>query len=154
MAAIGILWGGPKCYRKKRFKDFMVFFEWFDEETMEVGRGEPTMVITRANRFALSGNRGSVLVPMGAAWKYADSKTGGPTRELVQFAAGACDELGLEPSKMNVFKVADAIVENVDELLRMPPEPSPDKFVSRKAKAIGEVTILDGGRVVGQSELH
>lgn len=154
MAAIGILWGGPKCYRRRRFKDFMIFFEWFDPEKMEVGQGEPTLVITRAHRFALSGNRGSVLIPLNAAYKYADSKSGGPTRWMAEFAVGACHELGLEPSPLNAHKIIDAVVEHLPDLLRMPPAPHPDKFASRQAAPAGELEVLVDGKTVLETGVH
>jgi hypothetical protein len=151
---MALLFGGPKCYRKHSKGDLAIFLEWYDPERDELGVGEPCMVITRRDRFGLSGNRGSAVIMLDAAHQYADSKTGAPTRHLVQFAKAACRELSLEPSRMNAFKIADAIVEWLPDLLRMPPAPNPDKFFSRKAKPLAEVSIIDQGELVHEGEIH
>jgi hypothetical protein len=151
---MGIRLGGETCWLKRKTGDLLVFFEWWDNERDVLGQGEPTMFIGRAARVALSGNRGAAVLPMQQAHYHVDSKTGGPTRHAIEFAKGACDQLGLEPSRMNVFKIASAIADNIPDLLRMPPEPSPDKFASRKAKPIGEVKVVLGGETIVEDEIR
>jgi hypothetical protein len=147
------LGSNEKCHSKRRYKDFLIFFEWFDNTTDTLGEGEPTMFITRANRFALSGNRSAVAIPMAQGYLHADSKTGGPTPHLLMFCVGGCKELGLEPSRMNIRHLADAIVDNLPDLLRMPPAPSKDKFKSRSNVPIGEAKVMLDGEVIRETEV-
>lgn len=150
---MGILLGGPKCFGKRVKGDLAIFFEWFDPATDEIGKGEPAMMITRRDKLGLSGNRGSATIMLDAAYKYADSRSGNPTRRLLKFSMDACVQLGLEPSKMNTYKIADAIVENLPDLLRMPPAPNPDKFTSRRAPSLGEAKLVQDGKVISEGEV-
>lgn len=152
---MGILLGGPKSYKKYRAKGgISVFLEWFDPERDEVGMGEPALIISRANKFALSGNRGCATIMLEQAYLYADSKRGEPTPRLMLFSKSACEAMGMEPSRMNIFAIASAIVDALPDLVAMPPAPNPDKFASRKAKPIGEVSLTVDGKCVSEGEIH
>lgn len=152
---MGILLGGPSCWKKQRVKGgLMVFLEWWNDEKSEVGSGEPALFITRADKFGLSGNRGSACITLPQAHLYADSKTGGPTPRLIAFARGACSELGLEPSRMNVKAIADAIVDFLPDLLTMPPEPRPEQVGIKAPPPLAEVTLVDQGKVVYEGTVH
>lgn len=152
---MGILLGGPTCWKKQRVKGgLMVFLDWWDDETDSLGKGEPALFIARADKFGLSGNRGCACITLPQAYLYADSKSGAPTSRLIAFASGAATELGLEPSRMNVKAIADAIVDFLPDLVHMPPEPNPDQFVSRKAKPLGEISLQVDGQTVSHGEVH
>jgi hypothetical protein len=148
-----LLLGGPKCYKHHAYKQFVVYYEWFDYDTDTIGKGEPTIFIRRKYAGALAGNRGSIAIQLPKAHLYADSVTGGPTPYLVAFAMGACKELGLEPSRQNIRQIADCIVDNLPDLLRMPPAPRDTKFQSdHSEKKAAEATIfVDGTKVSEQS---
>jgi hypothetical protein len=150
---MGILLGGPKSYRQHKCAGgITVFLEWFDPERDELGRGEPALIVARTDKFGLSGNRGCATIMLEAAYKYAGSVSGAPTETLVRFATRACIQLGLEPSKMNAKAIADAIVNYLPDLLRMPPAPNPNQFASQKAKpGIGEVALVADGKVVAEA---
>ncbi len=148
----GVLLGGPSCFKKQRVSGgLMVFLEWWEDATSTVGRGEPSLWITRADRYGLSGNRGSACITLPQAYLYADSKTGAPTQRLIEFSLGACRELGLEPSRMNVKAIADAIVDFLPDLVRMPPEPRQDQVHGKPAPVIGEVKLVREGEVIHES---
>jgi hypothetical protein len=146
---------GPQAHLIRQARGGLtVYFEWFDNDRNELGRGEPTLFIARTARFALSGNRGSVAIPMQHAHQHADSKTGAPTAYLIAFAARGCVELGLEPSRDNVRMLADAIVDNLPDLIKMPPEPHPDAFASAKSKPLGVIEVKADGKVVAEEEIR
>jgi hypothetical protein len=145
---MGLMLGGERCWKKRRVSGgLMVFYEWFE--------GEGTMFIAREQRFALSGNRGSAAIAQPQAYLYADSKTGAPTKRLILFAAQACKALSLESSRQNIRVIADAIVDGLEDLLRMPPEPDEKKFTGKPDEPMGEMTLLDSsGRELVSSEIH
>lgn len=139
--------GGTKCWKKRRVSGGLaVFYEWFEDKA--------TLFITRDQQFALSGNRGSAAIAQDVAHLYADSTTGAPTPHLIAFAAQACGELSLEPSRMNIKKIADVIVEGLEDLVRMPPEPSHLQLHGKKERPIGEIELKSGGRTVAAHEIH
>lgn len=142
---MGLQLGGDACWKKRRASGGLaIFYEWFE--------GEGAMFITRAHQSALAGNRGSAAITQPQAHLYADSKTGAPTPRLIQFAAKACTEIGLEASRMNIKAIADAIVDGLEDLVRMPPEPAGRKAKSGKPE--GEIALLDGmGRSLVSGEL-
>ena len=138
--------GGEACWKKHTSRGFGVFFEWFE--------GEPTVFFTRANRFALSGNRESAAIALPKAHEYAHSKTGAPTPRAMIFAAQACERLGLEPSRGNVYAMLETIMDALPELLKMPPEPSHHALTGKNEKPVGEASIIVDGQTVLESEIH
>lgn len=144
---MGLMLGGERCWKKRRATGGLaIFYEWFE--------GEATIFITRANKSALSGNRGSAAIAQSQAYLYADSKTGAPTGRLIQFAMKACTEIGLEPSRMNVRAIADAIVDGLEDLLRMPPEPTHKQFTGKAEHPLGEMDLIHDGQTVVSTEIH
>jgi hypothetical protein len=144
---MGIMLGGERCWKKRVASGGLsVFYEWFE--------GEATMFITRRDKFGISGNRGSAAIAQGQAYLYADSKTGAPTMRLMLFAGQACTELGLEPSRMNMKAIADAIVDGLEDLLRMPPEPTHKAVTGKDPRPVGELSLIAGGREVISTEIH
>lgn len=144
---MGLMLGGDACWKKRVVKGGLaVFYEWFE--------GEGTMFITRAHQSALSGNRGSAAITQEQAHLYADSKTGAPTERLLIFAMKACVEIGLEPSRMNVRHIADAIVEGLEDLLRMPPEPTHKQLTGKNPWPVAELEVMQGNTTLISTEIH
>jgi hypothetical protein len=144
---MGLMLGGERCWKKRRAKGGLaIFYEWFE--------GKATLFITREHQSALSGNKGSCAIAQDCAWMYADSKTGAPTQRLIAFAMQACVELGLEPSRMNVKAIADAVVDGLEDLLRMPPEPTHKQFTGKMERPLGEIDLKVDGQTVVSTEIH
>lgn len=144
---MGIMLGGERCWKKRRAKGGLaVFYEWFE--------GEGTMFLTREHQGVLAGNKGSCAITQPQAYLYADSKTGAPTMRLLQFAMKACVELSMEPSRMNIRHIADAIVDGLEDLVRMPPEPTERQLTGKTPRPIGELELMDHGRTVISTEIH
>lgn len=144
---MGLMLGGDRCWMKRRASGgLFLFYEWFE--------GEATLFITRDQRFALSGNRGSAAIAQPQAYLYADSKTGAPTMRLLKFAMDACRELNLEPSRLNVKVIADAVVDGLEDLVRMPPEPTHKAVHGKNEAPVGEIALIHGGKTIAESEIH
>lgn len=144
---MGLLLGGERCWKKRVASGGLaVFYEWFE--------GEATLFLTRRDKFGLSGNRGSAAIAQGQAYLYADSTSGAPTMRLMEFAGKACSELGLEPSRMNVKAIADAIIDGLEDLIRMPPEPTHRQFTGKNERPVGEMDLMVDGERVISTEVH
>lgn len=150
-----ILLGGPKCHAKRRAAGGLsVFLEWFDPKKDEIGTpdGDPALFITRADKYGLSGNRGSACITLAQAHLYADSMSGAPTMRLIEFARQAANELGLEPSRQNIYAISSAIVDAIPDLVNMPPAPKADKPPS--GRPVGEASLLVDGDEITSMEMH
>lgn len=121
------------AYRKsipspKKYGDFVVFFKHIEFKDNQ-GRMEPCMII-RSPRY-----KRSFIIPMENAHLYADSISGEPTKELVMLAVTVAKCIGIGDSKSNCYRVASAIVDNLPDLIEMPPhEGVTQKDIERKAE--------------------
>lgn len=74
--------------------------------------------------------RAGFIICLSAAWKYADDNY------LAQQAYAAAEYMGLGTDSFTVYNVARAINDNLEDLVKMKPEPE------EKPKVIGEGTLL------------
>lgn len=70
---------------------------------------------------------GAMVILMSAAHLYAHSRTGGPTPYLVQRCIGALGVMKLTPQPWTIKKLADIVLDELPELLKMRPEPTDEK---------------------------
>jgi len=63
------------------------------------------------------------VIPLSMAHMYADSKTGAPTDYLVEAAVRIATLLDLGLTRHRVYTIASAIVDDLPDLLKMPPAP-------------------------------
>lgn len=134
--------GGAKAWKVRQHGDIGVSFQWVNEE--------PAMILFPARRSLPCA--GAYVIALSAAFKYADSRTGGPTQYLVQASFLAAQQLGF--AKTDTFaarKIAEVIVDSLPDLVEMPPEPQ--QFNQEQARAIGEMAIKIDGQTVHESEV-
>jgi hypothetical protein len=101
------------------YGDFEVVFTYMDDD-------EPVMLF-RPKRF-LSSRRCCYGVALGAAYKYYDKDAGAAmfSAYAVETAAKMVMRMGLNDTKRKRYEVCEAVLESLDDLIKMPP---------RKAKA-------------------
>ncbi len=118
--------------RIQHFGEFEILFQYVNEE--------PALVI-RASRF-LSLRRRAWVITQESAWKYVDVETGDHCEYMVSATHKMGEMLGLGVDLMTRFKIADAIVSSLEELINMKPYKRPKEAVS--AEVTGKVTV--GGK--------
>lgn len=100
--------------------DFTVFFSYVG---IQQGDGsvvdEPCMCLGRHHL----GRKVAWVIPLSVASRYADDKTGAPTPYLISAAASIAEMFGMGVNRWDVKKIADAIVDHLPDLVRMPPAP-------------------------------
>lgn len=134
--------GGSKAWKVRSHGDINVSFQWVNEE--------PAMILFPARR-TLPG-AGVYVICLSAAFKYADSKTGGPTPYLVRASMAAAQQLGfMSTDTFAARKIAEVIVDSLPDLIDMPPEPQ--QFNQEQAQAIGEMAIKIDGQTVHEAEI-
>lgn len=124
--------------RAKDYSSFVVIFSYADIN----GNSVPVM--------ALCGKRSksSYLIPLDNAHQFADSISGEPTDYLMMAAFTIARVLNLGTDRFIVHEICDAIVDNLPDLIEMPPAPQiTQKQLLAKAEQQGLV-IKSGGRTL------
>lgn len=141
---MGITVGGKNAWKVKRKGDIAIAFHWIN--------GEPAMVLFPARPNTLGAT--AFCLALSAAHKYAES-TGYPTRYCIEQAAKAAAMMGMYTDRFTVHRIADAILENIEDLLDMPPEPRAfTEEDRRKRRIIGEMTFKSEGKVIAEREVE
>jgi hypothetical protein len=88
------------------------------------------------------------IIPEEAAFEWSDQDTENlvylPTR-----AYKACEVLGIEPSKPNVFRIISMVNNRMQDFLRMPSAQPPEKI----AGTFGQMTLKEDGKIVSQAPI-
>lgn len=119
--------------RKRLYGDFAIVFGYVPDPNTP-GAEQPAMAIVRNSRFR---NHGAYVILLESAWKFNLTPAGNHSSHTESATRVAAMMIGLEPTKMVRFKIAEAIIENLDELVSMPP-------VERPMKTVGEATVHVG----------
>lgn len=137
---MGVVVGGANAWKVKRKGDIAIAFHWMN--------GEPALVLFPARPNTLGAS--AFCVALSAAYKYAQPN-GYPTPYCVQQAAKAAAIMGMYPDRFTIHRIADVILENIEDLLDMPPEPAAHaKEDQRKRRVIGEMTFKSEGKTVAE----
>ena len=112
----------PTIVKTRNFGEFDILFQYVDEE--------PALVI-RANRF-LSVRRRAYVIMQESAWKYVDdafSPHSGHSQYMIHASRVIQEMLGLSDNVDTRFKIAEAIVDCLEDLINMKPFKPVDKPV-------------------------
>lgn len=121
----------------KRYNGFNVLFDYVGQDD------EPCMAL--GNPI----NRSSYIIPLDSAYKYADSKTGEPTGYLVTASMQIAKALGLFPDKATCFRIAEAVVDNLPDLIEMPPKAVlTAKQMEKEIEKAGLVVNMNGEKLI------
>jgi hypothetical protein len=123
----GVMLGGPKARGVRRHGDIVVGYQYVNDE--------PALVMWPARPG--SQKCGAFVVCLSSAFKYVDDDY------LVKQVFKACEVMGLFATKQQVYRIATAIQDNLDELVRMKPEQK------EKPVSVGEgKLILPNGKTI------
>lgn len=133
-----MLIGGEKAWKKRTQRGIFVSFEWIN--------GEPSMILFHATARA-----GAYVIGMSSAYKYAGSD-GYPTPESAALYMQIAEVLGAFISKQYLSDIKDVVLDNLPDLLKMPPEPDWDAD-RVKSGNVGEVKLTIDGTTVAEGVL-
>jgi len=131
---MGVEIGGDKCWKQVVQGDLVGTFTWVNDE--------PALIITPK---AVS-IKGAYIVCMSSAYKYTNIDY------LIQQAVACANHIGMDgKSKFTVRRIADLIMNNLQDLCEMPPE----KMVmpKEKGKAVGEMVLKVNGETKIEQEM-
>lgn len=134
---MGIVVGGENAWKVRAQKDLCVAFHWVN--------GEPAMVL-----FPLRKRLGAAayILTLPVAYKYAQAN-GHPTPYCIRQAVVAAQVMAMDTTKATVQNIVEVILDNIEDLVRMPPEPERKD----KSPALGVATLFSGGRKVAEGEV-
>lgn len=104
----------PTIVKKRQFGDFDILFQYVNEE--------PALVI-RAHRF-LAVRKRAYVITLESAWKYVDdvvSPHSGHSEYMVHASAQIESMLGLGDSIATRYRIAEAIMDCLEDLVAMKP---------------------------------
>lgn len=136
--------GGREAWKVRKQGDIGIAFHWIG--TPDHG-DEPSMVL-----FPLRKRLGSsaFVITMNKAFEYADNK-GYPTPELLNSCMRAADVMAMGQDKATVHRIADVILNNIEDLVRMPP--APRKETKNPDANTGEIKLIADGQTVMEREV-
>jgi len=137
---MGMVIGGERAWRRFRKGDIAIALHWIN--------GEPAMVLfpalvteSRLRRIV------PFVIPLSVGHEYVNSSGHPNLLRALKGATEAAACLGMLPEASTVYRIVDAIVEAMPDLVAMPPEPE----ALRKADqgpAVGEMSLRAGGKLV------
>jgi hypothetical protein len=138
--------GGQHAYKNFRKGNISISLQWLlIGEKQEI---TACMCIYPANAMMM--NVGAFAIPMQNAYLFADSKTGAPTPFLLEQAYEAVKHIGLFADRDTTFRMVDAIVESLPDLLAMPdiPDERQETELFSKPKLGIEVVATRNGQTM------
>jgi len=128
---------GGDVFDQKVTGDIVHEYKWVD--------GEPVMLLYKR---VLGANTPAYMIEMKDAHQYALSN-GGPTKLLLsKLCFDAAKTLRAENDKATLYRLIDIIVEGLDILLKMPPEPKAIEIANRPTTGHDELSMKIDGKTV------
>lgn len=134
---MGFIFGGPTAWKVKPCGEIVVAFHWVNKE--------PSLCLYPA-RKRLGG--GVFVIQLNMAHAYAD-RSGYPTKGAIGRCMTAAKVMGMEGSKDTVYNILTAVLDNLEDLIRMPPEIQKQD----KTPALGVATLYAKGEKVTEGEI-
>lgn len=136
---MGVILGGDTAWRKYAKGDIVCAFHWIN--------GEASMCLYPRDKRP---GAGAYVIPLSAAHQYA-RKDGYPTKYLIEASARAAAVMGMEVQMFTVHRIADVIIDGIEDLVHMPPEP--ENLPKRRGQHVGEITLKAGDKVLAEGEV-
>jgi len=129
---MGFIFGGPTAWKVRKKGDLVIAYHWIN--------GEPAMCL-----YPLRKRLGSAVyaIPMARAHEFVNRK-GYPTPYLAEASVKAAIVMAMEQDKSTLYRIRDVILDGMEDLIKMPPDPQ--QFSAAAQKAIGEATLFVNGK--------
>lgn len=114
----------PTILGLKSYGEFDILYQYVNEE--------PALVI-RASRF-LKQRRRAWVITQESAWKYVDTETGEHSQYMHKATSVIATMLGLGTDINTRFRIAEAILSNLEELINMRPYKRPDEAIAAEVQ--------------------
>lgn len=143
----GFTVGGETAWKVRAKGDLGVAFHW-------VG-GEPSLVLYPLHRTFRLTKGVPYCLPLSSAHEVVSEGTHGEgvdASALMAKATRAAEVMGLDTEFSTVSRIADAILESLDDLCDMPPDPAKGQQPADNTPT-GELALKVGGETVFETEV-
>lgn len=106
--------------RERDYGEFVIRHQYVNPNPQDLSSDyEPALVIARPKRM---GVKSAWIIMLGASWKYVDTEKGDTySSYMVEATVRIADMLKLSRDAQSRFRIADAIMDNIEDLINMPP---------------------------------
>jgi hypothetical protein len=106
--------------RERDYGEFVIRHQYVNPSPKDLSSSyEPALVIARPKRMGI---KSAWIIMLGASWKYVDTENDDTySSYMVEATVRIADMLKLSQDIQSRFKIADAIMENLEDLINMPP---------------------------------
>lgn len=107
-------------YSTRDYGEFLLRLQYVNTNPHDLGTDhEPAIVICRPKRTQ---SRAAWIIMLSSAFKYVDDpKKGGHSSYMQAATLQICKMLGLSENRQQAFRIAEAILDNLEDLINMPP---------------------------------
>ncbi|MGC3944608.1 MAG: hypothetical protein QM762_08825 [Chryseolinea sp.] len=137
--------GGEHAWRQFVKGDIVVSLQWLDRPDIDPEGPHPCMVLF-PRELRMDG--GAYVIPQRNAFAFAE-RDGSPTAHLMGTAMKAAITMGFFPDRFVMYRVVDAIVECLGDLVQMPSSQPAALDIQRAIQGI-ELTAKVGGQTVAE----
>ena len=118
--------------KTRNYGDFVLRLQYVNTTARELSANyEPAIVVARPKRIQ---SRAAWIIMLSSAFKYVDDpQRGGHSYYMQAASCQICKMLGMSETKEKAFEVAEAILDNLEDLINMPPvdwQPDPIADIS------------------------
>jgi hypothetical protein len=119
-------------YQTRDYGEFVLRLQYVNTKHSELSADyEPAIVVARPKRGQ---SRSAWIIMLSSAFKYVDDpKKGGHSFYMQAASQQICRMLNLSENKQQAFRIAEAILDNLEDLINMPPvnwQPDPIADIS------------------------
>lgn len=119
-------------YQTRDYGEFVLRLQYVNTKPSEISADyEPAIIVCRPKR---SQSRCAWIIMLSSAYKYVDDpKKGGHSYYMQAASLQICKMLGLSENRQQAFRIAEAILDNLEDLINMPPvdwQPKPIADIS------------------------
>lgn len=139
---MSVLIGGEKAWKQSVKKDVVLSYQWVN--------GEPSMILYPKVKQSL--HTGAYAICLSACHQYVNSDGYPDLDYMIPAAAKAAKVMGFEQSPYIIRNIIDAILDGIEDLIKMPPEPA-GMTSEQHGQVVGEAAIKVDGKVIAEKEL-
>lgn len=135
---MGLIVGGPRAWKVAKKGNVVRAYHWVN--------GEPAMVLFPAQKKI---GAAAFVICLSAAHLYARAD-GYPTEYLVKQSITAAKVMAMDTERSTLRNIADVILDGMEDLIKMPPEPT---FPTARGRPVGQIKVISEGKVVTEAEV-
>lgn len=135
---MGVILGGDTAWKVRAKGDIVCAYHWIN--------AEPALCLYPRQKKL---GAGAYVIALSVAHLYARSD-GYPTRYLIEASGRAAAVMGMDVTGFTIHRIADIIIDGLEDLVKMPPEPPMPK---KKGRHLGEISLKSDGKVIAEGEV-